>query len=152
MSIIVFCINIRAVQPAGMLNLLQGKVDRFLCSFYYPSLCRKWRRFNWQNWRNVDIYDLRNRCNLLSIIEISELSLLKYAFKYLLKKCNAPSSSRRSWPIFTVPKHRTTLFSQSVDYRSILSWNKIPRSWDSHMSYSKFVNNCREFILGKRRV
>lgn len=90
-------------------------------------------------------------CNIFTVQEIRDLSLLKVAFRMFHSKFSELiNGGRRSWPLLPVERFRTTLAQQSIPYRAIRLWNSLPRSWTAEISYSKFIDQCKELIISKR--
>jgi hypothetical protein len=151
MSHVLYCINAWAVQTDNSLIAIQDKIDRLLLRFFYPSICKRFKSFNYSAIvRMVDVTELRETCRILSVKNLRDISLLKFAFRFFhSNKDDVTSSNRRTWPLLPLTKHRTSLFQQSISYRAFRLWNSLPRNWTPDISYTNFIDDCRNYLVNK---
>jgi hypothetical protein len=151
-SISDYCIDLWAIHSDILLNVIQGKVDRFLTSYYFPILAKKSKKKARYQKPKLNLNFIRKNCNLLTICERRDLYLLKYA--YLAVKQNRLqiiNTCRRSWPTLNVTSHKTKLYENCINYRAVQIWNKLPKDWNyKDMEYSSFVNMVKEWLTQKR--
>lgn len=151
-SIIDYGIEVWAVQSSAQLNVIQKKVDAFICNYFLPAICKKARNRKLPRGRiKININDYRTKHNIFSLEERRDLFLLKYAFRHSDTNNMDNGNRSRSWPLMSVPRCNTKFSQNSINYRSILLWNALPREWIREgMMYSKFVNECKNLLIKKR--
>jgi hypothetical protein len=76
--------------------------------------------------------------------------LLKYCFRSVLNGI-LNLNANNGWSRLIVPFFRTKFSQNSLDFRAIKLWNQLPRAWQiDGLTFSKFVENCKELIRTKR--
>lgn len=120
-SISDYCIDIWATLTTPQLVTIQNKVDRFLVNFYLPAIAKKIRLHKSQYYKdfrhNINIVELHTKCKSLTLIERRDLFLLKHAYNNLLHT-KTVSSSRRSFPLLSLPVARTTIAQKNINFRA----------------------------------
>lgn len=152
-SIIDYCVDIWAVQPAQKLSGVQEIINGFLVSYFVPKFAKQKRQRKYRSLVNsVDINSILRDLNLLTFKERSDLSLLKQAFfKIKEGKAQLLGTHERTFPRLLVPKHFSQTFKRSIAYRESTVWNLLPREWIFEgMSLGQFIKHVKVWLIEQR--
>jgi hypothetical protein len=155
-SIMDYGIETWAIMPSDQLNLIQKKVDSFICTYYLPIICKKAKRHKMTRGQvKINLNDVRTKLNLFTIEERRDFFLLKHAYRNYIRNYSERSERSRNWPLMEVIRYNTTFCQKNTNFRSIKLWNSLPQKWTFKekgkvMPYSTFTDKCKELIIEKR--
>jgi len=152
-SVIDYGLDIWAVQSPEKLTEIQGKVKRFVISYFLPGIMRRSKLGYDRIKKGININDLLSKCNFLSISERIEFVILKDLFKDVLngKIVFSPRSKDKNMPLMEVPSFKSQLFRNSILYKGANIWNQLPKDWILlETSYVKFKELVKDWIISKR--
>jgi hypothetical protein len=152
---------------------IQSIIDRLLAFALHPSLFRKIRRsflkgdksgrrrlFNCMR-SKLAVNPLLLQLSILTIPERVEWTRLKNTFKALKHPTTAVSDwyklspnphSHRSFPLLEVTRGSTVFIGRSVKFKSIASWNKLPKHWDfDKMTLPQFKKQILNYLVSSRK-
>ena len=113
----------------------------------------KFQRFS------IDYMELHEKCNLLSVQERITYFYAIFAYRSIrfdwipeLKQNFKFGQSQRNQTLL-IPFHRSSFFTKSPIFQSILVWNKISsEAKQSDLSLPKFTKLINEWLLNQRLV
>jgi len=152
---------------------IQSSIDRLFAFALHPSLFRKIRLsfltgdksgrirlFNCMR-SKLEVNPLLQQLSILTIPERVEWTRLKNTFKALKHPTTAVSDwynlspnphSHRSFPLLEVTRGSTVFIGRSVKFKSIASWNKLPKHWDfDKMTFPQFKKQIFNYLVSSRK-
>jgi hypothetical protein len=148
-------LEIWCVQTKAQVDTLQNRINRFLISYFYPSLARKQKRKGRLKKCNINTTELLKKCNFLTVQERRDFVSLKSAFRDY-KNSKLPLSTRSldsSRPLMESVNVKCELYKKSLYFRTKTLWNDLPRNFKiNDLTYLGFKTKIIDHIISKRLV
>jgi hypothetical protein len=141
-SVIDYALDIWAVQTDTKLDYLQRKIDRFLLEYEYPNFYKRLKC------TEVDISKLRKSYDFLTVKQRRDYVILKNMYSRVRKdQVNVSQrKSCRTSKIIILPKFKSECFKNSLNYRSSLLWNSLPKNIDMEKGFANFLSSVKDFL------
>ena len=152
-SVIDYGLDIWAVQSKAQLSQIQGRIDRFIVSFFLPGLVRRSKLCYNSLKSSINIHELWLKCNFLSVSERINYVILKNMYDCYRSEelCFSQRSLDKNMPLVVVPSFQSQIFKNSIVFRGASLWNTLPANWIlKNLSYNKFKDLVKEWIIVKR--
>jgi len=152
-SIIDYGLDIWGVQPFDQIDQIQGKINRFLISFFLAGLVKKSKLSYTKFKKSINIYSLLEKCNFLCVSERISFVILKNTFKSFKQKLLLFSkrTEQHNVPQLVVPSFKSQIFKQSIEYKRCNRWNSLPNHWEmSKIGFDRYKELVKEWIIAKR--
>jgi hypothetical protein len=165
-SVIDYCFPIWGHLSTYHLNILQSKVNSLLGSYFFPTICNRFQKFNkishfynnaTFNSPSINYPELWECCNILSISERLQYFYALFAFKAIrFNWIPTISSNFKFIPTshsqrLSLPSHKTSLFKKSVFYQSFRTWKNLDEfAKQTDLSLQKFKKCINNWLIGRR--
>lgn len=166
-----YCIDVWATKSHNELCKAQAAINRFLFAVYQPSLYRKARkRFKkeakessrqvYSKQKLMEVNSFLEQLNILTIPERADWTRAKNVLKFVKSQVPSLSSvyefsqraSSMTFPRLQVSRSNSESIRKSVKFKSIASWNSLPKTWNlDDLSSSQFKKAVHDHIVTKRK-
>ena len=161
-SVLDYCLPVYCTISETHKNVIQSKLESLLASYFYPTICNRFRRFYniHSNIRRRTIHinynSLFEKCNLLKFRERIEYFNCVSAFNFLYTpytpKLSGVFVRGKSYRCLnsSVPIHDCEFYTKSAYYQNIISWNQLNTQTKEMPSLYSFKLSLDSFLLSRR--